>query len=90
MKHATQIVQMASKIFSNEKNIVHIEEPLVAVGDLHGQYYDLCTILEKYGSPDTLKLYWFRYVFLGDYVDRGMFAVETVLLLYCLKVFLQD
>jgi hypothetical protein len=29
-----------------------LEEPIVIVGDLHGQYYDLNHMLEKAGKPD--------------------------------------
>jgi serine/threonine-protein phosphatase 2B catalytic subunit len=64
-----------------EANLVKIGEPIVIVGDLHGQFYDLVHMLEKAGDPSEIN-----YLFLGDYVDRGIFGIEVVLTLLCIKV----
>jgi serine/threonine-protein phosphatase 2B catalytic subunit len=58
-----------------------VQEPIVMVGDLHGQYYDLNHMLEKAGHPPNIN-----YLFLGDYVDRGIFGFEVTLLLFAIKV----
>lgn len=48
---------------------------------MHGQYFDMLNMMQKAGEPGTIN-----YLFLGDYVDRGILGIEVVLFLIALKL----
>ena len=53
------------------------DEDLVIVGDIHGQVFDLMNILHLFDDPDDNH----KYVFNGDFVDRGCWGLETMMIL---------
>ena len=75
------LCKKVKEILVEESNVQNISSPVVVCGDIHGQFYDLIELFKTGGDiPDT------KYLFLGDYVDRGYNSVETLELLLCLKV----
>lgn len=88
-KHVMKILRDAIALLSKEPNMVRVPEPVVVIGDIHGQFYDLLTLLKLNSSPDNESIGYspsHNFLFLGDYVDRGVFGVEVVLLLLSIKV----
>lgn len=76
-----RLCTQAIEMLSDGPSIVEVHPPVTICGDTHGQLFDLLELFAVGGQcPDT------SYLFLGDYVDRGYFSVETFLLLVALKV----
>jgi len=76
------ICQQTRKLFLRESACISIKAPVKVCGDIHGQYYDLQRIFQKNEMPSNEN----RYLFLGDYVDRGKQSLECIVLLFCLKL----
>nr|XP_027200358.1 serine/threonine-protein phosphatase 5-like [Dermatophagoides pteronyssinus] len=76
------LINQFTEAIAAEPNVLELEEPLIIVGDIHGQFYDFVKILELGGAPDPKC----KYLFLGDYVDRGQFGIEVLAVLMALKI----
>jgi diadenosine tetraphosphatase ApaH/serine/threonine PP2A family protein phosphatase len=74
------IITKAKEIFQSEDNVLELSDPITICGDIHGQLYDLFQLFDT-ALPNTT-----HFLFLGDYVDRGGFSLETLLYLLIHKI----
>jgi serine/threonine-protein phosphatase PP1 catalytic subunit len=79
-----QVRNLCTKLkecLSHDSILLHLQGDFIVVGDIHGNFDDLLHIFDSKGyPPDT------SYLFLGNYVNRGRYSIEVLLLLYSLKV----
>ena len=66
---------------NHKSALMDIDDNIVIVGDLHGNITDLIRILLANGLPPAC-----RYLFLGDFVDRGPFSIQVISLILSLLV----
>ncbi|KAJ3444557.1 serine/threonine-protein phosphatase 6 catalytic subunit [Anaeramoeba flamelloides] len=79
------LLEKGVELLKSEPNIVQVTAPVAIVGDVHGQFYDLLKIFEINGDVGDKK-----YIFLGDYVNRGTFSILSFGYLLALKIKFPD
>jgi len=81
-QHFHMLCDMVKDILGEESNVQPVSTPVIVCGDIHGQFPDLLQLFKTGGEIADGK----RYIFMGDYVDRGMYSLETLTYLLLLKV----
>ena len=80
-KEVRSISFQVFQILINEPTLLNLHPPLYVCGDIHGQLFDLLKLFSVCGGITGST-----FLFLGDYVDRGYYSVETVMLLFLYKI----
>ncbi|KAH0786520.1 Ser/Thr protein phosphatase [Histomonas meleagridis] len=80
-----KLVSIAIEVMKDDPIVLNIDPKVTVVGDIHGNIDDLIRIFEKSGYPPETK-----YLFLGDYIDRGDYGIEVLTMLLALKVKFPD
>jgi len=78
-----QLAEDAQRCVAKDATMVRKRLPAKIFGDTHGQFRDVLLFLEHYGWPEEAGP---TFVFNGDFVDRGKHQLETVCLLFALKL----
>ncbi|OHT12012.1 Serine/threonine-protein phosphatase PP1 [Tritrichomonas foetus] len=72
-----ELCEEATNILKPQGPLLKIDPPCYVVGDIHGDLHDLLRIFSEVGDLTKTKI-----IFLGDYIDRGGFSLEVVIVLF--------
>ena len=76
-------------ILAAEPRLLRLKSPAYVFGDFHGNMPDLLAFARTMW-PLGIHLTPGTFLFLGDYVDRGMFGIEVLCYLFAQKIMLPD
>eukprot|EP01096_Ripella_sp_DP13-Kostka_P013958 TRINITY_DN617_c1_g1_i1.p1 TRINITY_DN617_c1_g1~~TRINITY_DN617_c1_g1_i1.p1 ORF type:complete len:533 (+),score=182.46 TRINITY_DN617_c1_g1_i1:26-1600(+) len=83
------MLEASKEALKADPMVLELPSPCYVLGDLHGNYKDLQFFSRSFWQMGV-DLSPARFVFLGDYVDRGPHSVETTAYLLALKVLHPD
>lgn len=75
---------MVTNSLEEEPTVVRVVHPAKVYGDIHGQFRDMLLLLHDFGWPHTSPLLP-RFIFNGDWVDRGRHQLEVISLVLAFK-----
>lgn len=73
-----------TEVLYDEPNLLELQSPITICGDIHGQLYDLFELFDVALSGQDFSER--KFLFMGDYVDRGRYSMETFAYLIALKL----
>jgi serine/threonine-protein phosphatase PP1 catalytic subunit len=79
----SELCDLARRHFMSQPILLRVDPPICIIGDIHGNFHDLVRILRDVGTTE-------RFLFLGDYVDRGQFSTECICMLFTLTLTFPD
>ncbi|GMR33940.1 hypothetical protein PMAYCL1PPCAC_04135, partial [Pristionchus mayeri] len=85
------IFDKATNIFKSEPAFIEdVPAGITVVGDIHGQLFDLARVFNVHAKDGKPGYENGKYLFLGDFNDRGPMILECVLTLFILKILHPD
>ena len=85
-RYVYQILLQVLPMLRAMPSMVRVDVPagthITVCGDVHGQYYDVLNLFSLNGVPSASN----PYLFNGDFVDRGSFSLEVILLFFSYKL----
>lgn len=88
-EHVIELAKECKRILQRQSTVTVMKTPVKVFGNLHGDFLDLMRFFDIWKAPTENALEGdiesFGYIFLGNYVDRGLRSLETVCLLFALK-----
>lgn len=83
-----KLCQCVQRLLYKERSLIDLSSggtPICIFGDIHGEYRDLRRFTDLLRIEQATQT-GMKFLFLGDYVDRGPHPVEVVAYLFALKV----
>ena len=80
------IAAECGRVMGAEPTLLRIDPPVYVIGDLHGNFKDFSYFAKAFGLWSSAEFTPAKFLFLGDYVDRGLHSIETLAFVLALKV----
>lgn len=75
------IIEKSKEIISKENNVLEVQCPITICGDIFGRFHNLVELFNLGG-----RIPYTNYIFMGNYINKGYYSIETLSLLLCLKI----